>query len=83
MGTTAWDMLNPEMVIIGNANGNKEFESPTGKLIQFYKIIIQKQNIRIEGGTWDEAECIKIFYNTFISTKVILVNIFLNRFQCC
>ena len=25
-------------------------------------------------GTWDEAEAIKIFYNTFISTKVALVN---------
>jgi len=74
MGTTTWDMLNPEMVIIGNADGNKEFESPTGKLIQFYKIIMQKQNARIEVGTWDEAECIKIFYNTFISAKIGLVN---------
>ena len=74
MGTTTWDMLNPEMVIIGNADGTQEFDSPTGKLIQFYKIIMQKQNARIEVGTWDEAECIKIFYNTFISTKVILVN---------
>ena len=25
-------------------------------------------------GTWDEAECIKIFYNTFISTKISLMN---------
>jgi UDPglucose 6-dehydrogenase len=25
-------------------------------------------------GTWDEAEAIKIFYNTFISTKIGLVN---------
>ena len=74
MGTTAWDMLNPEMVIIGNADGTKEISSPTGKLIQFYKIIMQKQNARIEVGTWDDAECIKIFYNTFISTKVTLVN---------
>ena len=29
---------------------------------------------RYEVGTWDEAEGIKIFYNTFISTKVELVN---------
>tara|TARA_B100001964_G_scaffold244851_1_gene328335 strand:- start:1455 stop:2687 length:1233 start_codon:yes stop_codon:yes gene_type:complete len=74
MGTTAWDLLNPEMVIIGNADGTQDFDSPTGKLIQFYKIIMQKQNARIEVGTWDEAECIKIFYNTFISAKVSLVN---------
>ena len=25
-------------------------------------------------GTWDETECIKVFYNTFISAKVSLVN---------
>jgi UDPglucose 6-dehydrogenase len=25
-------------------------------------------------GTWDEAECIKVFYNTFISAKIGLVN---------
>ena len=25
-------------------------------------------------GTWDECECIKVFYNTFISTKLSLVN---------
>ena len=25
-------------------------------------------------GTWDECECIKVFYNTFISTKIALVN---------
>ena len=25
-------------------------------------------------GTWDECECIKIFYNTFISAKLSLVN---------
>ena len=25
-------------------------------------------------GTWDECECIKVFYNTFISTKIGLVN---------
>jgi len=25
-------------------------------------------------GTWDECECIKVFYNTFISTKIGFVN---------
>jgi UDPglucose 6-dehydrogenase len=29
---------------------------------------------RYEVGTWDEAECIKVFYNTFISAKIGLVN---------
>jgi UDPglucose 6-dehydrogenase len=29
---------------------------------------------RIETGTWEEMESIKIFYNTFISNKIALVN---------
>jgi UDPglucose 6-dehydrogenase len=29
---------------------------------------------RYEIGTWDECECIKVFYNTFISAKIGLVN---------
>ena len=33
-----------------------------------------ENNPRYVVGTWDEAECIKIFYNTFISTKIGLVN---------
>ena len=33
-----------------------------------------KNNPRYEVGTWDEAECIKVFYNTFISAKIGLVN---------
>jgi UDPglucose 6-dehydrogenase len=33
-----------------------------------------ENNPRIEIGTWDECECIKIFYNTFISAKLSLVN---------
>jgi UDPglucose 6-dehydrogenase len=72
MGTTTWDMLNPEMVIIGNATGKQD--DVTSNLIDFYNIILEKENIRFEVGTWDEAECIKIFYNTFISAKIGLVN---------
>jgi UDPglucose 6-dehydrogenase len=33
-----------------------------------------QNNPRYEVGTWDEAECIKVFYNTFISAKIGLVN---------
>ena len=32
------------------------------------------EGTRYEIGTWDEAEGMKIFYNTFISTKIALVN---------
>jgi UDPglucose 6-dehydrogenase len=42
-------------------------------LIDFYNQLM-KNNPRYIVGTWDEAESIKIFYNTFISTKISLVN---------
>ena len=71
MGTTKWDMVNPEMVIIGTADGSVTGDAK--ELIEFYKVFIENDP-RYEVGTWDEAESIKIFYNTFISTKVALVN---------
>ena len=71
MGTTTWDMLNPEMVIIGSNNVSKTI---VHDLEKFYKKILQKKESRFELVTLDEAECIKIFYNTFISAKVSLVN---------
>lgn len=71
MGTIKWDMVNPEMVIIGTENGF--INGDAQELIDFYKAFMQN-NPRYEVGTWDEAESIKIFYNTFISTKLALVN---------
>ena len=71
MGTVKWDMVNPEMVIIGTEDGSVTGDAE--ELIDFYKPMM-KNDPRYEVGTWDEAESIKIFYNTFISTKVALVN---------
>lgn len=71
MGTVKQDMVNPEMIIIGTENG--EYSEEAKELVSFY-IPLLDQSTRIEIGTWDEAEAIKIFYNTFISTKVALVN---------
>jgi UDPglucose 6-dehydrogenase len=71
MGTVKWDMVNPEMVIIGTEGGNTTGDAQ--ELIEFYKPFMQN-NPRYEVGTWDEAEAIKIFYNTFISAKIALVN---------
>jgi UDPglucose 6-dehydrogenase len=71
MGSVKWDMVNPEMVIIGTEDG-----STTGvasELIDLYKTMMENDP-RYEIGTWDECESIKIFYNTFISAKVGLVN---------
>jgi UDPglucose 6-dehydrogenase len=71
MGTIKWDMVNPEMVIIGTEDGS--ITGDASELIDFYNVFMQN-NTRYEVGTWDEAEAIKIFYNTFISTKIALVN---------
>lgn len=71
MGTIKYDMVNPEMLIIGTEDGSLTGDAK--ELIDFYKPILNN-NPSIEVGTWDEAEAIKIFYNTFISTKIALVN---------
>jgi len=69
--TVKWDMINPEMVIIGTEDGSLTGDAQLLK--DFYTPIIHPDT-RYEIGTWDEAESIKIFYNTFISTKLALVN---------
>lgn len=71
MGTIKWDMVNPEMVIIGTEDGS--LTDDAHELMEFYKPFMEN-NPRYEVGTWDEAESIKIFYNTFISAKLSLVN---------
>ena len=71
MGSVKWDMVNPEMVMIGTEDGS--MTGIAGELIELYKTVMENDP-RYEVGTWDECEAIKIFYNTFISAKVGLVN---------
>ena len=71
MGSVAWDMVNPEMVMIGTEDGSETGDAK--ELVDFYKTIMENDP-RYEIGTWDECECIKVFYNTFISAKIGLVN---------
>lgn len=71
MGSVAWDMVNPEMVMIGTHDGDENGDAK--QLTDFYKTIMEN-NPRYEIGTWDECEAIKVFYNTFISAKIGLVN---------
>lgn len=71
MGSVEWDMVNPEMVIIGTEDGSVTGDA--AELIDFYKTLMENDP-RYEVGTWDEAECIKVFYNTFISAKIGLAN---------
>lgn len=71
MGSVAWDMVNPEMVMMGTEDGSETGDAK--QLVDFYKTIMEN-NPRYIVGTWDECECIKVFYNTFISTKIGLAN---------
>lgn len=71
MGSVGWDMVNPEMVMIGTDNGSENGDAK--QLVDFYKTVMENDP-RYVIGTWDECECIKVFYNTFISAKIGLVN---------
>ena len=73
MGTVAWDMLNPEMIMIGTRKGVYETAEKAKQLEAFYTQVCDNMP-RIEFGTWEDVEAMKIFYNTFISNKIALVN---------
>jgi UDPglucose 6-dehydrogenase len=74
MGSVKEDLKNPDIIILGTANGKAT--QVTEELLTIYR---QMYNCPfplglVNIGTWEEAESIKIFYNTFISTKLALVN---------
>jgi len=71
MGTVKEDMVRPEMLIIGTEDGTMTGDA--SKLTEFYGTFIYPKT-RCEIGTWEDAEAIKIFYNTFISMKISFVN---------
>ena len=71
MGTVAEDFLDPEMLMIGTVDG--DHTDTVEYLITFYEHVTGIRP-RTVVGTWEEMECTKIFYNTFISAKLSLVN---------
>ena len=75
MGTVADDMINPEMIMIGSKDGlsGEDCKIRSELLESFYNQVCDNFP-RMEMGTWEETESMKIFYNTFISNKVALVN---------
>ena len=75
MGTVAEDMINPEMIMIGSNNGIEGTRCKERSLLleSFYNQVCDNHP-RVEFGTFEEVESIKIFYNTFISNKIALVN---------
>jgi len=73
MGTVADDMINPEFIMIGTKKGMYKTAHKAQQLEAFYNQVCDNFP-RIEFGTWEEIEAMKIFYNTFISNKIALVN---------
>jgi len=71
MGTVAEDFCDPEMIMVGTADG--EYTDTVNSLLTFYEHV-SGRTARTVTGTWEEMESTKIFYNTFISAKLSLVN---------
>ena len=70
-GTVKFDMRNPEMIMIGTEDGSKTGDAKM--LSDFYQPMLQNSP-RVEICTWEEMESTKVFYNTFITAKLCLVN---------
>jgi UDPglucose 6-dehydrogenase len=66
MGTVIYDFFNPEFILLGKINDDAELQ-----LTRFYKTIT---NSPIFSTSLENAELIKVSYNTFITTKVVLAN---------
>jgi UDPglucose 6-dehydrogenase len=71
-GTVKWDMRNPEMIMIGTEDGS-ESSIDAKMLSDFYQPMLERET-RVVIGTWEEMESTKVFYNTFITAKLCLVN---------
>lgn len=69
MGTVISDFYTPEFVLIGKDDGD------ITPLLNFYKLTIGGHN-KIFTTDITTAEGIKVFYNTFITTKTVLGNMY-------
>ena len=75
MGTVTEDFLAPDIMMLGFNNWpTEENKIKADKLVEFYKTVQTKRTPHTTLGTWEEAECIKIFHNTYISAKVGIAN---------
>ena len=66
MGTVIRDFLHPEFILLGCVD-----DEATQKVIDFYSTIT---NSPVYKKTLENAEMIKVSYNTFIGTKIALAN---------
>ena len=78
MGTVADDFLHPDLAIFGynewtHGVGMSDTNRLAKRLVWFYERLWKRRPF-IAHGTYEEAECIKIFHNTYISAKVGIAN---------
>lgn len=71
MGTVKWDMVNPEMVMIGTEDGNTSGSAL--ELKAFYDTILENSP-RYVIGTWEEIESTKVFYNCYSEDTEVLTD---------
>lgn len=68
MGTVIEDYLTPEFILIG------EESSAVGKFLEnFYRTIIT-EDTPVLHMTWENAEIVKMRYNTYIGFKIMMAN---------
>jgi len=75
IGTVKEDMLDPDLTIVGTKDGAKS-DSTKDLLAMYQSIGVDTSNLFL--GTWEEAESVKVFYNTFISLKIAFANMILD-----
>ena len=66
MGTVIRDFLYPEFILLGSVN-----KEATNKVIEFYVTITESE---VYNTSLENAEMIKVSYNTFIGTKIAMAN---------
>lgn len=78
MVTVTEDFLNPPLMIFGTQHGGDD--ANVDRLDEFYRYTLENygDHTNIMVGTWEEAEAVKIFYNTFITWKITFVNMIMD-----
>jgi len=69
MGTVESDFVSPEFYTIGTRTGTY---AAADTLTDLYGSICRTAKFHV--GTWEESEATKIFYNTYISFKIVFAN---------
>jgi len=72
MGTVRDDFVKPDIVMMGFDDAGTR-TAQADQLESFYRTLWLTEP-HITRGTWEEAESIKIFHNTYITAKVTIAN---------